>query len=78
MLNLQINPNKMDLRLLADVAISISSFSLFIAIGGIIPLLASILSLCWFATLFLRHIEKDHKKSFKSFIKWYWNYFKKN
>lgn len=60
-----------------DIIFGGASLVMFITVGGVIPLIASLLSILWFLTLFLGHIEKYHSSSFKKLIIWYASFFKK-
>lgn len=66
------------LQLTIDIILSGSSIIMLITVGGIIPLMASVLSILWFLNLFKLEIQNKHQGSIKSWAKWFLNMRKKN
>ena len=61
-----------------DLIVGSIPLTFLIMQGGIVPLIASLLSILWVLTRFLHYIEVSHDKSFKKFFKWVIGWLKKN
>lgn len=59
------------LQLTIDVLLGGVSLIAWITFGGILPMIASILSILWFVNLFKTEIEKKHNGSIKQWMFWF-------
>lgn len=65
-------------KIALDLFIASIPVTFLILSGGVMPFIASLLSICWLLTRFLDYIDKTHDKSFKVFFKWLFSWLKKN